>query len=64
VALTLAQHEKELRDAFTGRIVWRNWAMDLFGRRRGEWVKKIRAEGAQTASLSGAGAGDVRIERM
>jgi len=36
--------------------------MDLFGRRRGEWVKKVRMEGARTASLSGAGAGDVRIE--
>jgi len=35
--------------------------MDLFGRRRGEWVKKIRGEGAQAASLSGVGAGDVRV---
>jgi nucleolar protein 9 len=42
VATALEVHEAELRDSFTGRIVWRNWAMDLYKRRRGEWVKKVQ----------------------
>jgi nucleolar protein 9 len=35
-----------LRDSFAGRIVWRNWSLDLFKRRRGEWVNKIKSESA------------------
>ncbi|EHL01217.1 putative Nucleolar protein 9 [Glarea lozoyensis 74030] len=31
-----------LRDSFTGRIVWKNWQLDLFKRRRGEWVNTIK----------------------
>lgn len=43
VSTTLCTHENELRESFTGRIVWRNWSLDLFKRRRGDWVKKIRS---------------------
>jgi nucleolar protein 9 len=42
MANTLSSHEHILRDSFTGRIVWRNWNMDLFKRRRAEWIKKVK----------------------
>ncbi|KAF4636137.1 hypothetical protein G7Y89_g1930 [Cudoniella acicularis] len=47
IALTLTHHEAELRESWTGRIVWRNWLLDLFKRRRGEWVNKIKALAAE-----------------
>ncbi|KAK2628821.1 hypothetical protein QTJ16_001924 [Diplocarpon rosae] len=40
-ALLLA-HEHQLRDSYPGRIVLRNWSLDLFKRRRGDWVKKVK----------------------
>jgi nucleolar protein 9 len=42
IAVALTHHEATLRDSFTGRIVWRNWQLDLFKRRRGEWVNTIK----------------------
>ncbi|KAE9369736.1 ARM repeat-containing protein [Stipitochalara longipes BDJ] len=53
IASTLTTSEALLRDSFTGRIVWRNWSLDLFKRRRGEWVNTIKASAsAQSASLT------------
>lgn len=46
VALTLCNHEVALRENFTGRIIWRNYHLDLFKRRRGEWVNTVKALGA------------------
>ncbi|KAH6682516.1 armadillo-type protein [Halenospora varia] len=51
IALTLSKHEIALRESFTGRIVWRNWHLDLFKRRRGEWVNKIKALSAEKEQL-------------
>ncbi|KAF7596415.1 Nucleolar protein 9 [Aspergillus hancockii] len=42
MAQELAQHELTLRDSFVGRAVWRNWSMDLYKRRRGEWAMKAK----------------------
>jgi nucleolar protein 9 len=42
IAVELTQHEAALRESFTGRIVWRNWQLDLFRRRRGEWVNTMK----------------------
>ncbi|KAH8687142.1 armadillo-type protein [Tricladium varicosporioides] len=59
VALALSKHEIALRESFTGRIVWRNWHLDLFKRRRGEWVNKTKALSAEKEQLkatSGIGA--------
>ena len=42
IAITLSNLESELRESFTGRIVWRNWSMDIFKRKRGDWVKKVQ----------------------
>jgi len=38
VAARLAAAETELREGWTGRSVWRAWRVDLWKRRRGEWV--------------------------
>ncbi|RAH71464.1 RNA-binding RNA processing protein NOP9 [Aspergillus aculeatinus CBS 121060] len=42
MAQELAQNEMALRDSFVGRAVWRNWSMDLYKRRRGEWAAKAK----------------------
>ncbi|PSN62519.1 putative rRNA processing protein Nop9 [Corynespora cassiicola Philippines] len=42
IAEELAENEASLRESFVGRAVWRNWQMDLYKRRRAEWVKKSR----------------------
>ncbi|KAL4918551.1 hypothetical protein BDW62DRAFT_210396 [Aspergillus aurantiobrunneus] len=44
MAQELAQSELALRDSFVGRAVWRNWAMDLYKRRRGEWAAKAKGK--------------------
>jgi len=38
IAEELAENEPALRDSICGRAVWKNWKMDLFKRRRNEWV--------------------------
>lgn len=45
VAEELAENEAQLRESSCGRAVWKNWKMDLYKRRRGDWVKqsKIKA---------------------
>ncbi|PVH73735.1 ARM repeat-containing protein [Cadophora sp. DSE1049] len=42
IASILLSHEPQLRDSWTGRIVLRNWSLDLYKRRRSDWVKKIK----------------------
>ncbi|KAH8819467.1 armadillo-type protein [Xylogone sp. PMI_703] len=42
IAGRLAMYESLLRDSYSGRIVWKNWMMDLYKRRRGDWIKKIK----------------------
>ncbi|EAW09688.1 RNA-binding RNA processing protein NOP9 [Aspergillus clavatus NRRL 1] len=42
MAQELLQDELTLRDSFVGRAVWRNWSMDLYKRRRGEWKAKAK----------------------
>ena len=42
MAQELAQSEMLLRDSFLGRAVWRNWSMDLYKRRRGEWAARAK----------------------
>lgn len=43
IAMSLQEHESELRESFDGRKIWRNWMMDLFKRQKSEWVKKAKA---------------------
>ncbi|KAF1839731.1 ARM repeat-containing protein [Decorospora gaudefroyi] len=42
VAEELAENENSLRESFVGRAVWRNWQMDLYKRKRNDWVKQSR----------------------
>ncbi|KAK6582540.1 hypothetical protein PZA11_004948 [Diplocarpon coronariae] len=42
IGALLLTHEQLLRDSYPGRIVLRNWSLDLFKRRRGDWVKKVK----------------------
>lgn len=42
VAEELAENEAALRESYVGRAVWRNWSMDLYKRRRGDWVKQSK----------------------
>jgi len=53
----LLSHETLLRDDFVSRVVLRNWMVELFGRRRGEWVRRVRASeedaAASAASVKG-----------
>ncbi|KAJ9267584.1 hypothetical protein DTO212C5_5942 [Paecilomyces variotii] len=52
-AQELSQNELTLRDSFVGRAVWRNWSMDLYKRRPGEWKAKAKGLGPQTENGSG-----------
>ncbi|EDN09419.1 conserved hypothetical protein [Histoplasma mississippiense (nom. inval.)] len=38
----LLANEQALRDSFVGRAVWRNWSMDLYKRRRGNWISMAK----------------------
>ncbi|EED19918.1 rRNA processing protein Nop9, putative [Talaromyces stipitatus ATCC 10500] len=49
LAQELADSEHDLRDSFIGRAVWKNWSMDLYKRRRGEWKGKAKGIDNQTA---------------
>lgn len=44
IAQELVAREADVRASLFGRIVWRNWAMDTFKTRRGDWVKLGKCE--------------------
>jgi nucleolar protein 9 len=52
LAQELADSEYELRDSFIGRAVWKNWSMDLYKRRRGEWKGKAKGLDDQVKALN------------
>lgn len=59
IAEELAESEGRLRDSKWGRMVWRNWKMDLYRRRRGEWVRSVRTSVGNDGFLSfPGGSGD------
>jgi nucleolar protein 9 len=45
VAEELAENEASMRESYVGRAVWRNWNMDLYKRRRADWVKQSKESG-------------------
>ncbi|KAJ5293921.1 hypothetical protein PENANT_c009G03937 [Penicillium antarcticum] len=55
MAQELSQNEMALRDSFLGRAVWRNWSMDLFKRRRGEWTRKAKGIEERAEHAEGTG---------
>jgi len=38
----LAENENAIRESFVGRAVWRNWRMDVYKRKRRDWVQESR----------------------
>lgn len=42
IAEELAENEAAMRDSPCGRSVWRNWKMDMYKRRRADWVKQSK----------------------
>ncbi|MCJ1385199.1 Nucleolar protein 9 [Xylographa soralifera] len=52
VAEDLLQNEATLRESYSGRAVWRNWMMDLYKRRRVDWISN--AKGTQDAKVTHA----------
>lgn len=54
IAEELAENEAALRESPCGRMVWRNWKMDIYKRRRPEWVRysKIKASNDGFQSFS------------
>jgi nucleolar protein 9 len=52
IAEELAENEAALRESHVGRAVWRNWRMDLYKRRRVDWVKQARYTAGNDGFLS------------
>jgi len=52
LAEELAENEPRLRQSPAGRKVWRNWRMDLYKRRRADWVRDTRREAGNDGFLS------------
>ncbi|KAK3698037.1 Glutamate decarboxylase 2 [Vermiconidia calcicola] len=42
IAEELAENEAQLRESSCGRAVWKNWKMDLYKRRRADWIKQSK----------------------
>ena len=54
VAEELTQNEHLLRESFSGRSVWRNWMMDLYKRRRFEWISRAKGLSAEVEISTGS----------
>jgi nucleolar protein 9 len=63
VAAELIGREAELRDSFVGRVVWRNWMLDLFKRRKGEWVGKVKGGEGGAGRIVGVTKEDVTVKK-
>ena len=68
IADELQQDELVLRESFSGRAVWRNWMIDMYKRRRTDWISKTKGvsqaqePGDWTAKGPAAGAEKSAIE--
>jgi nucleolar protein 9 len=63
IAEELAENEPAMRESYVGRAVWRNWKMDMYKRRRKDWVAESRASAGIDSFLpfpeeNGNGTGD------
>jgi nucleolar protein 9 len=52
VAHELVEAADQVRTNFYGRIVWRNWHLDLFKNKRGDWQSLVKQEGAKAQAMS------------
>ncbi len=44
IAEELAETEGQMRESSYGRAVWKNWKMDLYKRRRQDWIKQSKVK--------------------
>ncbi|KAK5125116.1 hypothetical protein LTR85_000791 [Meristemomyces frigidus] len=44
IAEELAENEAQLRDSQYGRAVWKNWKMDIYKRKRAEWIRQSKVK--------------------
>ncbi|MCJ1467964.1 Nucleolar protein 9 [Pseudocyphellaria aurata] len=42
IAAEILENEVLLRESFSGRAIWRNWKMDVFKTKRGEWIFRAK----------------------
>jgi len=59
----LAGSEMQLRESPFGRNVWKNWAMDLFRRRPGEWRALAKGQNPQDPAQYGGPSKSTGIEK-
>ncbi|ORY77703.1 armadillo-type protein [Protomyces lactucae-debilis] len=52
IAHELVDAADQVRANFYGRIVWRNWHLDLFKNKRGDWQSLVKQEGAKAQAMS------------
>jgi nucleolar protein 9 len=52
IAEELAENEAAMRESHVGRAVWRNWRMDVYKRRRRDWVAESRASAGSVGFVS------------
>lgn len=52
-AQELADCEVQIKNSFSGRIVWRNWMMDLFIRNRKTWIQRSKESDIPQSISSG-----------
>ncbi|KAK0649477.1 armadillo-type protein [Cercophora newfieldiana] len=48
----LERHERELRESWLGRNVWRTWKGDLWSHRRHDWVRWAKEAAPETARVA------------
>lgn len=56
MAQELLEKETALKELYPGRAVWRNWTMDLYKRRKSEWITKAKGAHDKPEQLSKVGA--------
>lgn len=54
ICAILCAHQTALRDDFVGRVVLRNWMVELFGRHRAAWIVKARESKSAKTPAKGA----------
>lgn len=52
IAAILAKNEIKVRDTLYGRTVWKNWSMDIYQRRRGEWQAIAKGRHEETEQVT------------
>lgn len=47
IAVELLENEVLIRDSFPGRAIWRNWKMDVYKTKKGEWIFRAKESDGQ-----------------